>query len=519
MRSNTLKTRIRAGSESNLRSTTQLLRLYRTQAKRIHRNFVTAGPGKIRLLAFLYIFTLCSFLTYFFFKPSDSVTRTESDPLVAHVGTSSINIAPRKLVPLSGFASRKSPPSSTELLTPWAPLLVRALAVRFSNTSAVPRLVFVTLDVIGISRNFSDSVFTELFHRHGLLRQEVRLISSHTHSGPAISNTLTALLPDNTNASLISQYTDELRNAIIGVVGEALSRSSNAGPSYLYQKVGNIEIGVNRRQVEEQLFNERTDRGTVDSQLPVMWFRHATGNRAIIAGLYGMSAHATVLTTNNQYSGDYPSAVSTTLEARFPHSTWLYLPGFGGDINIYPRGTVDLLKLHRDIIVSEVRRVVETDRRLSRPIDSHVFSVKHTKLQLPFRTRLEYKDLLSYTRSKDRATRRSVERMLSEMRPDGKTAAAYESPITLWQIGTVKILFLGGEPTVGYTVTLRRDGCASWLVGYTDDVMGYIGTAQVLREKKREGSDRAALYYGLPCAWDPSVEALIISKVRNMSCT
>ncbi len=509
-------TRNRSGSDRNLRSTAQVWRVYRTQAKRIHRNFVSAGPEKLRLLAFLFVFTTCSFLTFFYLKQNVSDHQSDIDPLVAHIGTSTVDIIPHELVPLSGFASRKSPPTTTELLTPCAPLRVRALVVRFSNVSTIPRLVFVSMDIIGISRNFSDSVFSELSRTYRLARREVRLISSHTHSGPAVSNTLTALLPENSDHSAITRYTNELQKAIVRVVGEALSTAGKAGPSHLYQNVGNVEIGVNRRQVEERLFNERTERGTVDSEVPVMWFREVTGNKAIIAGMYGMSAHATVLTTNNQYSGDYPSAVSTALEARFPHSTWLYLPGCGGDINIYPRGTVDLLKLHRDIIESEVRRVVETESSIT-PIISHVVSAKHTQLRLPFRTRLGYTNLRRHAQSGDRATKRSAEKLLHGMGRGDKTAGSYEVPMSVWQIGRVKMLFLGGEPTVGYATKLRGDVVgATWIVGYTDEVMGYIGTEQVLREMKREGSDRAALYYGLPCAWNTSVERLIVEKAREL---
>ena len=56
---------------------------------------------------------------------------------------------------------------------------------------------------------------------------------------------------------------------------------------------------------------------------------------------------------------------------------------------------------------------------------------------------------------------------------------------------------IGGEMVVDYSLRLKRElgkGCAVWVVGYSNDVMGYIPSLRVLREGGYEGGRRHALH-------------------------
>jgi len=527
---------------------THFLRYYRNQLRRFRRRLANSDPKQLALLSFLFSFSLLSFLVYFLFSStsshspltsfrfqSSSSTQQNSQPdglssPIVHVSTQNIDIVPQEPVFLSGFASRSIPPSSTELLVGWAPLRARILHLRFPSAvrdeeKSRRRLIFVTLDVVGIDAEFSDSIFDALFQLHGLSRHEVRIICSHTHSGPVISANLFPLVPDYIDSASITRYADYLRNIIVESVGNSLEPSSTtAVPANAYFAIGSASIAVNRRQIVEKLFEG--SHGDIDSELPVLFFRSSRKPYKVIAGLYGYAAHATILTINNKYSGDYPSAVSYALEKVYPGSTWLFLPGCGGDLNIYPRGTIERLQHHRDVLVKEIQLILSAKKRDSMLENPAVNSIS-TSLKLKFRTQLTYASVRAMLRGGKTATTKVAKTLLGNMKSRNRnmTEGYYEKyPMSAWRIFGVNILFLGGEPTVGYAAALRErkegdgeNGNIDWVVGYTDDVMGYVGTEAVLKEGKREGSDRAAQYYGLPCAWDPVVESAIVEKAKRLA--
>lgn len=469
-------------------------------------------------MLFLFL-SICSFSAYFLTRNAAKF----NDAPVLHVSTASVDILPKEPVFLSGFLTRQEPPTSTALLTPFAPLRARVLVLRFPPSTephATTRLVLITFDLIGIDRALSDSIFNALLRHYSLSRREVRLVFSHTHSGPAVGANLRALVsPGDVERAKISRYASHLVSSVTDLVGAALSPTRIAAVR-AYFGVGASSLAVNRRQVEERLFSGRSGvRGDTDQQLPVMWFRRVDGSDEIVAGMYGFAAHATVLTSSALYSGDYPSAVSVALEAEHPGSTWFFLPGCGGDLNIYPRGSVALLESHRDALVYAVRNVVATESE-TEPVfleDARDALAMHEWVRLRFRATFSLGQLRKLARSEPSTSARTAATLMRSLAAGQRTDAAYDLPMSAWSIGRVKIIFLGGEPTVDYAFRIREEADASWVVGYTDDVMGYVGTAHILEEGKREGSDRAAQYYGLPCAWDTGVEETIMDHVKKLS--
>ncbi len=436
------------------------------------------------------------------------------------------DIIPKETVFLSGFSSRTESPRSTSLLTSLSPLRVKVLVLglpeaqsereRSERERSVTRLIIITFDLVGVDKKLSDIIFAALLERYGLKRSQVRLVFSHTHSGPAVGRNLYPLVPDSdVEKAKISRYADFLLHTVLKAVGNALS-SENVQLVRAYFGKGSCMIAVNRRQIVERLYEESSGRGDIDPELPVMWFRKVDGPNSIVAGLFGFSAHATVLTNNNAYCGDYPAAVTTALADVYAGSVWFFLPGCGGDLNIYPRGNLSMLIKHRDSIVEEVKQVIANEEGY-KPVfldsqPSFKLRSRHSLVPLRFRKTLSRRELRRMGRSGELVEVRTASTLINSLSAEYRTRATYDFPMSMVSIGRVKFLFLGGEPTVDYASRLRKETGASWVVGYTDDVMGYIGSARVLREGKREGSDRAALYYGLPCAWDVSVEDAIVGQ-------
>jgi hypothetical protein len=53
-----------------------------------------------------------------------------------------------------------------------------------------------------------------------------------------------------------------------------------------------------------------------------------------------------------------------------------------------------------------------------------------------------------------------------------------------------------------------------WITAYANDVMSYIPSLRVLREGGYGGSI-SMIYYGLPSAWGPRIEELIVAAVHD----
>ena len=99
-------------------------------------------------------------------------------PLLAgdlRVGIGRIKITPEKPIFLSGYAARKKPSEGVKLDI-WA----KAMAFEDRKNGKV---VIVTTDLIGMSRQISERIGAEVEKKYGLRRAQLMINSSHTHSG------------------------------------------------------------------------------------------------------------------------------------------------------------------------------------------------------------------------------------------------------------------------------------------------------------------------------------------------
>lgn len=422
------------------------------------------------------------------------------------ISTSQLDITPTELVWLSGFASRNRTAASTQPLDPEFPLYARAIAIRNKTGHRISLpLVLVSLDVIGFDRHFSKTVHQEVEREFGISRDRLRICATHTHSGPVVGRNLILLVPDDeVEHQKIIRYTESLISAVLKAIRECIGKPYNTVDIYHAEVL--IPLATNRRQVAEREFDGF--RGTTEDRVPVLWFKKG---KKIMGGMFGVAAHATILTSGYRYSGDYPGFAAKQLERKIG-GVWFFLAGCGGDQNIYPRGTVSLMKRHGSKLVDGILKTVkERGRRLEPDAaagDMHV--------DVRFARRYSGRELSIRARSRNLIERRAADQLHAiGIGEDGKTDSLYPFPLGVWRLGDMRIVFMGGEPTVGYISLLRKAG-ASWVVGYSQDVMGYVGTAEVIKDGGREGGERAAWYYGLPSAWAVDTERRIVDSAYSI---
>lgn len=458
--------------------------------------------------SFIFIYAL----TLLYRTPQLPITPSAPEPF--SVGLSRVNITPSEPVFLSGFATRTSAPAHAHLLDPSIPLLARVLALQASSTT----LVLVSLDLIALPRSLSKTIYDTLYSRHGLSRSQVRLCVTHTHSGPVVADALSPLSPTSAaDQAAITRYATFLSDAIIRAVVRAVdtARSLKVSTSYphLHSARDTAVLAVNRREIPESSFSVDGKRGHIDNSVPLLALRTGSSPKSkLLAAVFSYSAHATVLTSGMAYSPDYPGVAAHLLENKYPGASFLFLAGCGGDVNIYPRGTSSLLSQHAKTLTASVERALAVARPISASTTLARLQTERQVVRLPFAKRYTAHELRHRAQGSE-AERRAVSVLEKRLGADGVTAAYYDFPVTTWRIDGVTLAFLAGEPTVGYATRLRAVG-ADWTVGYSEEVMGYVGTADVISAGGREGGERAAWYYGLPAAWRPEVEELIVDAVN-----
>ncbi|HMF14428.1 MAG TPA: hypothetical protein VKE94_19060, partial [Gemmataceae bacterium] len=119
------------------------------------------------------------------------------------------------------------------------------------------------------------------------------------------------------------------------------------------------------------------------------------------------------------------------------------------------------------------------------------------------------------TTAKDKYVAERARLLLRRIEKEGSLSGTYPYPVQAWQLGDgLTWVALGGEVVVDYSLRLKRElgRGATWVAGYSNDVMAYIPSLRVLEEGGYEGGG-AMVYYGQPTTWSPRVEETIVRAV------
>ena len=425
------------------------------------------------------------------------------------VGTARAKITPQKTFWQAGFASRTKPAEGT-LHDLW----VKVLALEDGRQQ---RAIIITTDLVGYPKQVADAVCDQIAQQCGLRRSQIMLTCSHTHCGPVLAGALPDVYPlDDRQRALIAEYTPILEQTIIKTAAAAFTHMA---PARLAVGLGECGFAVNRRnnvekQLPEVLAAHQPLKGPVDHSVPVLAVRGADGRLRAVLFLY--ACHNTVLTTSLLYSGDYAGFAQLALEEKHPDCLAMFTIGCGADQNGLPRGTVEIGRKYGTALAHSV------DAVLAGPMKPVAASL-HTDLEiirLPFEGPLSVEELRAAT-TKDgflgRCARGALER-LEVLQAQGKTLPdPYPYPVQVWRLGGDQLFVaLGGEVVVDYALSLKaKYGPNAWILGYANDVMGYIPSHRVWAEGGYESG--ALNVYGIPAEhWCHDIETRIKAEIERL---
>jgi hypothetical protein len=420
-------------------------------------------------------------------------------------GVARVVITPDKPIWMAGYANRTKP-SEGKLHD----LFVKVLALEDAKKN---RVVIVTSDLLGFSRGLSEAVAAEVRKRHGLRREQVLFTSSHTHTGPVLKQSLIgAYNLDEAQTARVIEYTDDLQQKVVAVIGDALK---DLTPARLSFGRGEAHFGMNRRQVTPRgiTFGE-APQGPSDSDVPVLRVESPDGK--LRAALFSYACHNTTLTGEHYLlSGDYAGFAQLAVEKAHPGATAMFMSGCGADINPKPRSSVELAEQHGEALASTVNQVLGKQLQ---PVGG-ALKLAFERIPLRFAAPPTKEEFQARLNDKNLFVRLHAERMLARLARDGKLISEYPYPIQVLQLGEgVTLVALAGEVAVGYALRLKRelgkDGL--WVVGYANEVFAYVPTVRILDEGGYE-AEGAMIYYDLPTRFTPEVEDKIVGKVHEMA--
>ncbi|MBI3822841.1 MAG: neutral/alkaline non-lysosomal ceramidase N-terminal domain-containing protein [Planctomycetes bacterium] len=430
-------------------------------------------------------------------------------------GAAKVVITPREFMWMSGYGGRNKP-ADGKVHDLWA----KALVLQDPQGN---RCVLVTMDLVGIDRTLSDDVCATIKKKHGFERSNIMLSVSHTHCGPVVGrNLLTMYNLDEKQLGLVKSYTQDLHDKLVELVGVA---DKNARPANISWATGRTTFATNRRENVEKNVPDLRElgklKGPVDHDVPVLCVRDLEGKVKSI--VFGYACHATVMDFY-KWSGDYPGFAQLELEKRYPDATALFFAGCGADQNPLPRRKNELAEAYGKQLAQAVDQVIKAPMATARP----TLRTTYTTVDIPFGELPTREKLVLDTMSKDRFIAARAKTLLAEFEKAGSLKKIYPYPVQAWRLGDdLTWIALGGEVVVDYSLRLKKELAVSpsppgrgvrgegiWVTGYANDVMAYIPSLKVLKEGRYEG-DTSMIYYGMPCAWGPRVEGLIVETVHG----
>jgi len=389
---------------------------------------------------------------------------------------------------------------------------IHAKAMAFEDSEGA-RSVLIGVDLCVLRKNVAERVAARIAERTGLPPARVIVNLSHTHSGPMIGTEDPQRYPLPTEMrKRIADYTNRLTDDLAGVAADALAGLRPARLSWGRGRVGFVR---NRRRFDENGRYERmgaNPEGFSDPRVTVLRVDDPDGTPRAFA--FSLACHAVTLGPRNlKLSGDYPGFAQQVIEARRPGVQAMFMQGCGADANSEPRAREDQVEWaerHGRELAEEVERVAGDELT---PVGGPIRAA-HAWLDLPLR-QMSREQLEARAAGPNHAAHNG--RRLLEQLDRGETPpATYRAPIVLWQFGEdLTLAALPGETVSGY-VPLIEEALGPerlWVAGYSNEVFGYLPTAQIVAEGGYEDIG-LVLETGL---FAPEAEGVILDAVRRLA--
>lgn len=396
------------------------------------------------------------------------------------IGTAVTDITPSKTVDLAGYGGRIQPMTGIH-----DHLFARVLYMR---NDVGQRLLWIHTDLVALTRAFVSDIEATLLLRHGLVRNEIVVSVTHTHSAPTT-------IPLINCGEIDPEYMVFLRGKVLEAASMAVA--APAEEVELVAGTGASNVSIDRRKK-----NRPELEGHVDPRIGIIGFRRPDGTWAAILANYAM--HNVMLPYDNRIlSADVAGYVQTGLQKSLPGNPLiLFTNGACGNIN--PRlktcnfdevealanelagDTAAGLKNCVPIKDESIRSVAET---LALPLDSLELSTKFANQYLAEVDDKNQKVNAIANTEESYIKNRLIDAGYRWLETTARAAAAgtidFFKPLEIQAIaiGPVRIVCGGAEVFSKVREEIsEKAGCDVTFVGYTGGDCGYLATREAFAE-------------------------------------
>jgi hypothetical protein len=370
-------------------------------------------------------------------------------------------------------------------------------------------VAIVSLDLIGIVREQTESIRRAIQTRCGIKPDHVMLAASHTHSGP-VMRANGDLVPD-------PAYVAELESKIVDAVAEA---KENLEPVTLALGCGSANFNVNRRPVPgiagefQPNFAELVDR-----RVRVMRIDRA-GSENPLAILFHYSCHPTTKRGSDGFiSPDYPGIARTMIERQF-NCRALFLQGCCGNVRpLLVNEKNEFIAASREqlyaIAEQLARAVIDASGNL-RTRDAQQLAAREREIFLPYgapKPTSEIEKMLAGTSPVELAVKVPWARKTLDVISRNAIPKGRFTQLQSIRIGPLQILAVPGEPVQEIGHHLERavrpltDAQEIWSMGYANDSIGYLCT---LRQREQGGYEpNAYVHFNQPAPFHDEEGAIV----------
>ncbi|MDA1236795.1 MAG: neutral/alkaline non-lysosomal ceramidase N-terminal domain-containing protein [Acidobacteria bacterium] len=418
------------------------------------------------------------------------------------VGAAKADVTPREPVVLAGYGGRTGNYEGIDTKL-WA----RAMVIGKDAPVAV-----VVIDNCGVPAKIKTRL-AERLAKHGVAPERLVVAATHTHNAPNLLGYARILWAGRTTPEQDRRTAEYTSFAIEQMEAAVVAALENRQPMRLEWAQGRATFGGNRRVLRDGKwvgFGFQRN-GPVDHSLPVLAARDAEGVVRAVWANY--ACHCTTVGSRNHVGGDWAGFANESMEKAYPNAVSLMTIGCGADVGPQPSGNLPLAGQHGRSVADEVRRLLsgETTKLAAQP----TVASKQIKLPLaPIKPRAHWEDQLRG----GGFTHQLARTMLSKLDADGAIPAEVDYPLSAWKFGDdLAMVFLAGEVVVDYSVRLNRelDWSRLWISAWANDMPGYIPSRRVLAEGGYE-AEFSQIYYEQPGRYDPAIEDILVSAVRDL---
>ena len=410
------------------------------------------------------------------------------------VGAASVSITPADDVVLAGYNLRYAEGVSD-------PLLANALAVGSDHVA----WLLLTVDAIGLDRSFTAGLRESLAGRLPLAPSAITIVCSHTHSGPATLN-LGPVASDDSYLAFLEQR----------LLAVAETAADHLQPVRWRFGATLLAENVNRRVHRQGRVELGADpAGPADNRLRVIRIDPADGlhQGVPLAIVVHYACHATSSVGVPRVSADWPGAMRRILQRVYADDgvqpVVCFLQGCAGDLthrigrdrkawlqHFGQHTPVQALIMGR---LAAAAAVLASERATDFAAETVQSAVQ--PLELPFRDGLG-----------------AEETELQVVRIGPRPSRLDSAQEAMWLIG------LPGEPFTRYSTDIGRLFHCQFgaqpdrvlVCGYTNDCIGYLCTADAVREGGYEAAGAHQVYYR-PSPFAAAAEAIVLSRSLNVA--